>query len=425
MNNLPIVLQEGGSNPPVLPENMLAQYNSVAEQMVQGFQGSFNRIKVGKLDFGLSEGGVTRRVENGNVIGVCLGMASTDYCSWYEKTYEPGQEPEVPDLVWLWSDRNQFPAALPAQWQQKKNRQNQDRWDFRIARRSVWALVQPSPATGQFYLNVESPFIFDITSASLYGKSDTQMNWYKWAGLIQLCNRFSQPPNFICSPAMFLTRIRIDPTSTVSGVVYFEPMMSQNGTPMYLDSNTFTQVVEVMQSQTVRDMLQVREILEWPKTNVSGVQNTAQPTIQPPSMSMTTPQSQSQLAQPVPTTEAPKAQEVPPMQTATSVAQPAQGQQTFAAMQQPAQQQFVQPTQSVAASPAAQPTQTAQNDPETQSRLTAAQAILNQGAAAPSAPAGAAQAKPATAAAQPDAAAPNNVNDTTADAIRAFSSVLA
>lgn len=401
MSNLPIVLQESDNNPPVLPQEMLAQYNAFAEQMTYGFQGAFNRIKVGKLDFGLVEGGVTRRVENGHVIGVCLGMASTDYCSWYEKTYEPGQEPEIPDLVWLWPDRSKFPAALPQQWHQKKNRQNQDRWDFRIARRSVWALVQPDPTTKQFYLNTETPFIFDITSASLYGKSDTTMNWYKWAGLIQLCNRFSQPPNFICSPAMFLTRIRIDPTSTVSGVVYFEPMLVQGeGTPMYLDSTTFTQVVQVMQSQTIRDMLQVREILEWPKqpqqqTSAPGVQNTAQPTVQP--------------------------QNVPPMQTATTVAQPmaAPTPQTTATMQQPVQPQTAQPT------PVSQPVQqNMQNDPETQSRLAAAQAILSQGVAAPSAPAGAATAKPAQPAAQP-AATPHNVNSNTADAIRAFSDVLA
>lgn len=394
MNNLPIVLQDG-STPPALPENMLAQYNSFAEQMTYGFQGAFNRIKVGKMDFGLVEGGVTRRVENGNVTGVCLGMAPVDYCSWYEKTYEPGQEPEIPDLVWIWSDRNQFPSALPAQWHQKKNRQNQDRWDFRIARRSVWALMQPDPATGQFYINVETPYIFDITSASLYGKSDTRMNWYKWAGLIQLCNRFSQPPNFICSPAMFLTRIRIDPTSTVSGVVYFEPLMSTNGSPMYLDSNTFTKVVEVMQSQTIRDMLQVREILEWPK-NQPGVSSTQSQTVtpQPPSI------------------------DVPPMQTATSVAQPIQEPQTTASTSQPVQPQPVQSTPFL--QPAQAAPQTTQNDAETQSRLAAAQAILSQVVAAPSDQVEAAKAKPAA-----SPAATPNVNASTADAIRAFGDVLA
>lgn len=394
MNNLPIVVQEGGANPPVIPDSLLSQYNALAEQMTSGFQGAFNRIKVGKMDFSLVEGGVSRKVDNGQVIGVCLGLGANDFCSWYEKTYEPTQEPEAPDLVWNWPDRSKFPDALPAQWRQKKNRQNQDRWDFRIARRSVWALLQPHPSTGQFLLNIESPYVFDITSASLYGNSDTGMNWYKWAGLIQMCNRYSQPPNFICSPAMFLTRLRIDPASTVSGVVYFEPLMTKEGTPAYLDSASFAQVVEAMQSQTVRDMLQVREILEWPKN----------------------------------TTSSGAAQQKQPVQSAASainvsspmaVKNPASGgESSMTTASQPRSPQSVQDS----AAP-----RTAQSSPEktvpmqsaTASRLEQADAIINQ------APAQSANSAAAFVAKQ-DAAKPAGAssNDDVSDAIRAFSDFL-
>lgn len=290
MSNLPIILQDNGGNPPVLPEAMLAQYGALAEQMASGFTGAFNRIKPGKMDFTLVEGGVARRVDNGQVVGVCLGMAKHDYCSWYEKSYVDGQEPEQPDLVWEWADHNKFPDALPKQYQQKMNRQGQPRWDFRIARRSVWALVQPD-AAGQPTLNIDNPYILDITSSSLYGASDTAAGLYKWSGLIQLCNRFSQPPNFICSPAMFLTQLRIDPQSTVAGVILFKPMIT-NGALAYLDSNTFMHVVEAMQSQAVKDMLQVREIL--------GKETPAAAPVKP---------------EPAPV--------VPPMQTATAPATPA------------------------------------------------------------------------------------------------------
>lgn len=363
MSNLPYV-QGAGGVPPVLPEALLAQYNGFAEMMVSGFQGAFNRIKVGKMNFTLTEGGVSRPVDNGQVVGVCLGMSGVDHCVWYEKSYEPTQEPETPDLVWLWPDHNVFPAALPKQWHQKKNRQNQDRWDFRIARRSVWALLQPNPANGQFCLTTDTPYIFDITSASLYGKSDTQQNMYKWAGLIQVCNRFSQPPNFICSPAMFLTRIRIDPTSTVSGVVLFEPLLTKEGALSYLDSATFTKVVETMQSQVVRDMLQVREILQWPKNQSAATSMTvsqtatetastgapAQPSpafVQPTAPTASAQQTSSSVQTPLgaptvgqsgvpvtepnvstpPTTGAkqPAQANVPPMQAATTVAQGASG----------------------------------------------------------------------------------------------------
>lgn len=421
MSNLPFV-QGAEGTPPVLPEALLAAYNGYAEMMVSGFQGAFNRIKVGKMDFALVEGGVARRVNNGDVVGVCLGMSGVDMCTWYEKTYEPTQEPEVPDLVWLWPDHNVFPEALPKQWQQKRNRQNQDRWDFRIARRSVWALLQPDPVTGQFFLTTDTPYIFDITSASLYGKSDVQQNYYKWAGLIQVCNRFSQPPNFICSPAMFLTRIRIDPTSTVSGVVYFEPLLTKSGALSYLDSATFAKVVETMQSQTVRDMLQVREILQWPKNSMSSQQGS--PSVQPSAPSGPVVQEA-----PVPTTTV--AQTTQPS-TASATVAPTPGQSavpmteqnvstpliTDASVKQPAQAD-VPPMQ--AATTLAQGANNVGK--ATESRLAQAAALLGSGSVAPSAQAAATAAKPAVAASkQPTGPAPVSAN--AADAIRGFADIL-
>lgn len=379
MSNLPIILQDNGGNPPVLPEAMLAQYGMLAEQMASGFTGSFNHIKPGKMDFTLVEGGVARRVDNGQVVGVCLGMAKYDYCSWYEKSYVDGQEPEQPNLVWEWPDHNQFPAALPKQYHQKMNRQGQPRWDFRIARRSVWALVQPD-AAGQPTLNIDNPYILDVTSSSLYGTSDTVAGLYKWSGLIQLCNRFSQPPNFICSPAMFLTQLRIDPQSTVAGVILFKPMIT-NGALAYLDSNTFMHVVEAMQSQATKDMLKVKEILEWPRTSSAhvGVNSSASamtvPTVTMPQQPMAQPSVPMQTpAQPKP------ASQTPPMQTATAVT----------------------PEESVAGS---------------EDLLAQAQMILNQPPAAPAQPAK----QPQATAPQPPA---GNVNAVTADALRAFSNVL-
>lgn len=381
--SLPVVLQNADGHMPTLPATLLVDYASSAVGMVQGFEGSFNRIKPGKADFVLTEGGVARHVANGQVLGVCLGMNPVDYCSWYEKNYEPGQEPEAPDLLWNWPDHTQFPAALPKQWHTKKNRLGQDRWDFRIARRSVWALVQPD-ANGQLTLNTSALYTFDITSASLYGQSDTQQNWYKWAGLIQLCNRYSQPPNLICSPAMFLTRILIDTRSTVSGVVYFNPMLTASGTLAYLDSATFQSVVELMQSQTVQDMLQVKEILTWPKTTPAPQPVAAAdpaPVIGP------APMAAAPVVENIPTPATPVTQPVlEPVQTATAVAQPA---------------------------------------PVGGSLLAAAQNILSGGAAAHSAQPEAAAAEPA---AQAQTAAPTptpgGVNPMTAEAIRNFGNIL-
>lgn len=265
MNNGVAVVSS--TTPPAIPQAMLDQYNALAVAMSSGFGASMNFIRPGKMNFKLIENGVAREVANNDVAGVLLGIAPHDYCTWYEKAYTPGQEPEQPDLMWIWPNQNVFPDALPAQFRKKQMINGKERWGFRVARRSVWALAFRD-ATGQIQLNLELPYILDITSMSMFGKSDPQINTYKFSGLMGLCQRLSQPPHFICSPSMFLTQILIDAASPVSGVVVFRPAMS-NGTPQYLDNGTFQQVLQLMMSQQVQDMLKIREKLTRETTSVT------------------------------------------------------------------------------------------------------------------------------------------------------------
>lgn len=304
-----IPVQAGQFTPPSIPQELAAQYASLVERMSSGFSANYNFIRPGKMDFTLTEGGVPRQVANGQVVGVCLGIAPHDFCTWYAKKYTPGQEPERPDLLWEWPNREVFPDALPAQYRQKILLNGSMRWDFRIARRSVWALAT-TDANGQMALNLSNPYILDITSMSLFGKSNTQVNQYRWSGLIGFCNRFSQPPHFICSPSMFLTQILLDATSSVSGVMVFRPMLSPDGNaPQYLDSATFSAVVNTMLSQQVQDMLKVREILDYTPGNAAPVQTAApvQQPVQQPVQTATapvTPQPVTPVQQPVQPSEA-------------------------------------------------------------------------------------------------------------------------
>lgn len=386
MSQLPT--QVSGSIPPVLPEQYLAQYNKMAEQWSSGFQSSFNRIKIGKADFTLVEAGVERRVANGQLAGILLGFSDTDFCTWYEKQYVVGQEPEEPDLCWNWPDHSQFPAALPEQLRVKQNIDGVERWKFRIARRSVWALAQVNPQSGEWTLGLQSPFILDITSASLFGKSNTHLNEYKWSGLMGFCQRFSQPPNFYCSPSMFMTQILIDMASPVPGVVVFRPSVVQDGqnlAPQYIDNTTFEAIVNTMLSQQVQDMLKVREILDYPK----GVKQTPIP-----------PQ---QMAQPVYEQPQPTQAPVPPVQTAQAPVQPVQD--IVPPVQQP-----VQPQPQAQAAPVG-------------SLLAQAEALLNGGAQPvqeQSQPQAQTQEQPVQEQAQPK----KNLNPVTADAINSLTEML-
>ena len=376
-NLVPVVVN---NQPPVLADG---QFSGVVDTLMDnafsGFGAGLRILKPGKMSFKLIENRQEVDIPNGQVFGVLLGVAPCNYASWYARQYAPGQEPSRPDLVWMMPTADTFPDALPPEYHQKVSVNGQERWGFRIARRTVWALM--TNQNGQFYLDLERPVVLDITSTSLYGNSDPRSNSYRWGGIKGFCDRHSQPGVFRCNPAMFVTQIILDPQSPVSGVMLFRPNLDQNGNPSYLDSQTYTAVIQTASTERITEMLRVNEILTYTPNGVGAVQpvpaavnigNSAQ-VMQPMAQPMQPP-----MAQPM---QQPMAQPAP---------QP---------VQQPVQQPAPQPMQQ----PIAQPAPSGMND-----MLSRAAAVLD-GAPAPAAqpaPAPAAQPAPAPVAQPAPAPAP-------------------
>jgi len=394
-NLVPVVVN---NQPPVLADG---QFSGVVDTLMDnafsGFGAGLRILKPGKMSFKLIENRQEVDIPNGQVFGVLLGVAPCNYASWYARQYAPGQEPSRPDLVWMMPTADTFPDALPPEYHQKVSVNGQERWGFRIARRTVWALM--TNQNGQFYLDLERPVVLDITSTSLYGNSDPRSNSYRWGGIKGFCDRHSQPGVFRCNPAMFVTQIILDPQSPVSGVMLFRPNLDQNGNPSYLDSQTYTSVIQTASTERITEMLRVNEILTYTPNGVGAIQpvpaavnigNSAQ-VMQPMSQPVQQPAPQpvqQPVAQPV---QQPMAQPAPqPVQQ--PMAQPAP---------QPVQQPMAQPVQQ----PMAQPAPSGMND-----MLSRAAAVLD-GAPAPAtqpapAPAPAAQPAPAPAPAAQPAPAP-------------------
>lgn len=256
--------------PVVSQETSLTMFNNA----FAGFSTGARFLRARKLDFQITSGGETTVVPNGKVVGVLLGVAPFNHCTWYERDYAPGQEPSAPDLCWVQKTANDFPDALPEMYRRKVNINGQERWKFRIARRTVWALAS-ADGQGGATLDVDNPVIFDITSASMYGKSDPRTHSYKWAGLRGFCSQFSTAAVTI-NPSMFFIQIALDPDAT-QGVVMFRPALTDQGTPQYLSQETWQAVVNAAQSAQVADMLRVTETLEWPK---GGAKPAGQATVQ-------------------------------------------------------------------------------------------------------------------------------------------------
>ena len=303
-NNLvPVVVN---NQPPTLADEQFSGIvDTLMDNAFSGFGAGLRILKPGKMSFKLIENRQEIDIPNGQVFGVLLGVAPCNYASWYARQYAPGQEPSRPDLVWMMPTADTFPDALPAEYHQKVSVNGQERWGFRIARRTVWALMTNS--NGQFYLDLERPVVLDITSTSLYGNSDPRSNSYRWGGIKGFCDRHSQPGVFRCNPAMFVTQIILDPQSPVSGVMLFRPNLDPNGNPSYLDSQTYTAVIQTASTERIAEMLRVNEILTYSPNGAGVIQpvpaavniaNGVQPMPQP--MAQPAPQPvQQPMAQPV------------------------------------------------------------------------------------------------------------------------------
>lgn len=312
MSQLPAI--QFASQAPALPAEMLASFGSMFEEAFNDLgTAGYRRLRPRKMDFLLVDGNNQEIIANDRMFAVLIGSAPCNHAVWYERAYAPGQEPAAPDLVWKMPTPQTFPDALPVQFHQKVQKDGREVWAFQQLRRTVWALARFN-SDGSMSLELDRPFVFDISSMSLYGKSLPDQNMYKWAGIRDVCAKYSGN-GVTVFPSMFITQIVLDTTVTVNGPVMFRPMRDQNGHLQFLDTNTIIAVHEAAQSKQVRDMCDVREKLSY---------GDSAPVAQPI-------QSAPQMAQPQPATipnvppaaAAPAANVAPVAQpTASAVSQP-------------------------------------------------------------------------------------------------------
>ena len=281
--NLPVAFSNNANLSTVLPAEALSAFGSMFHNSFDGFGSTFRRIKVGRLGFSLIGGQTTEEIAADRLFVVCLGVAPTNHAVWYERAFAPGQEPEQPDLVWNMPDWNTFPDALPEQFRSKTMKDGRERWAFQVRRRMVFAIMR-NDANNQPYLDLDNPYVLDLSSMSLFGKSNAAQNMYKWGGLRDVCMQYSSNGVQI-TPAMFISQIVMDTTVSITGPVLFRPMRDANGHLQILDPALLLRIIEVAQSQTVRDMLTVQEKLTYDRAGnaqtVPPVQPAAAAPVQP------------------------------------------------------------------------------------------------------------------------------------------------
>lgn len=256
-NNLPAL--QFSSGPANLSAEVMASMAAMYDESFSGLGGlGLRRIRVGKVGFILQDGQNKETVAFDQLFGVFVGSGPTNHAVWWTKDFVPGQEPEEPDLCWYMPTPDTYPDALPQQFRSKINKNGREVWAFQILRRVAFVLMRN--INGQFFLDVEKPYIMDLSSMSLFGKGMPEQNMYKWSGIRDMCSQNSTTQIRVM-PSMFITKIVVD-VNAPSGVVMFMPMRDQqSGQLQFLDPSLVLSVHDCAQKQSTRDMLKIREKL--------------------------------------------------------------------------------------------------------------------------------------------------------------------
>lgn len=251
MNDLPMTFSETAAIPQfddqllaMMRENALMDFNELGTV-------SIRRLKCRKSDFAIIEGDNVTPVAPDAAFGVCLAAYPYNYCTWYKREYQPGQEPERPDLQWVNYAKDVFPNALPERSRNRVEKNGAFRWDFKIARRTIWAMVSYDQQTNSFSIGFDKPVILDISAMSLYGPNPSP-GIYRWNGIVTLCKSLSTQ-SMPVHPCFFVTQFVLDPNAP-NGVFMFKPFV-RNGQLGYLSADVIRKALEVRRSDLVQDLL--------------------------------------------------------------------------------------------------------------------------------------------------------------------------
>ena len=295
---------------------------------MEDFLGSFRRISTIGNRFSFVEAGNKTMYPSLDLYCVILGQGPDNHCSLYNKGYdEVSSENESPLFVWY--EKENVPPEVPAQF--LGDDKTPPAW--RRHRRLVVAVLQGTPTGADCVLDLEHPYILDISTTALYGQDDMNRWIFSYAGLMRLCNRTR------VLPMHFVTKISFELIRTSNGrdvnTLRFTPC-NRDGHLVYLPMDVQHQVARVATSEEVRNMVKIT-----PK--VTSGEQLAAILAKRENTQSTQPVQQAPVAQPVqpvqqvqPTQQAPVAQPVQPVQQAQPVQQVHPTQQ--APVAQPVQQ---------------------------------------------------------------------------------------
>ncbi|EJU2437956.1 hypothetical protein N4I86_003041 [Escherichia coli] len=319
--NLPAMPAYMANMMPTLPQEMRDQLAQMFAPALESFGSAFNRVSLKGNRFRLITGGSETATFSDAFTFVIVAISPEQHCVWYANAYN-GEEGVEPDAVWA---QNEEPPANVPMSARVKDASGRNQYSMR--RRFIVAPCLMNPQ-GKQYIDLDNLYVWDAGGMTTFG-DDVALTGgaynkaHSFTSYMNMCKSVGLFPCAIMTTAIFDMRQSVP-------AARFLPVCNQQGSPIILDMDTLSRVMQKAVEPATQQML------DWRR----GRDDSQVPSQQPQQQTQYAVQQPQATAQQSQTVVAPQQQVVQPQVMQQSPVQPVQENVTQVYQEaQPVQQQ--------------------------------------------------------------------------------------
>ncbi|ENQ8699477.1 hypothetical protein ACEQ8D_004799 [Escherichia coli] len=287
--NLPAMPAYMANMMPTLPQEMRDQLAQMFAPALESFGSAFNRVSLKGNRFRLITGGSETATFSDAFTFVIVAISPEQHCVWYANAYN-GEEGVEPDAVWA---QNEEPPANVPMSARVKDASGRNQYSMR--RRFIVAPCLMNPQ-GKQYIDLDNLYVWDAGGMTTFG-DDVALTGgaynkaHSFTSYMNMCKSVGLFPCAIMTTAIFDMRQSVP-------AARFLPVCNQQGSPIILDMDTLSRVMQKAVEPATQQML------DWRR----GRDDSQVPSQQPQQPQQ--PQQQTQYAVQQPQATAPQSQTV-------------------------------------------------------------------------------------------------------------------
>lgn len=247
--NLPAMPAYMANMMPTLPQEMRDQLAQMFAPALESFGSAFNRVSLKGNRFRLITGGSETATFSDAFTFVIVAISPEQHCVWYANAYN-GEEGVEPDAVWA---QNEEPPANVPMSARVKDASGRNQYSMR--RRFIVAPCLMNPQ-GKQYIDLDNLYVWDAGGMTTFG-DDVALTGgaynkaHSFTSYMNMCKSVGLFPCAIMTTAIFDMRQSVP-------AARFLPVCNQQGSPIILDMDTLSRVMQKAVEPATQQMLDWR-----------------------------------------------------------------------------------------------------------------------------------------------------------------------